>query len=73
MNLTNCPACNHQVSSAASTCPSCGQPLRRWARGLYAVKLVIMLVVVGLLLWLVASTACTVYHTHLDSDGHFLR
>ena len=25
--LVRCPACSHQVSSQAASCPSCGQPL----------------------------------------------
>lgn len=27
MNLINCPDCNHQVSSSAPACPSCGCPI----------------------------------------------
>jgi hypothetical protein len=72
MNLTNCPACNHAVSSEANKCPGCGQPLRRWARGLYVVKLIIALIVAALALWFVATTACAVYRTHLDSSGHYV-
>lgn len=28
MPLTNCPECDHRVSTAAEACPSCGHPLR---------------------------------------------
>ena len=72
MKTTNCPACAQLVSAQANKCPHCGQPIRRWARGLYAVKLTITIIVVGLLIWFVGSTACTVYQTHLDSSGHFV-
>jgi hypothetical protein len=27
MPLTNCPDCNHQVSTEALACPSCGAPI----------------------------------------------
>ena len=33
--MLNCPACNHQVSSSAFTCPSCGAVLRKAKRGLF--------------------------------------
>lgn len=28
-NLTPCPTCDHQVSTAARKCPSCGEPLQK--------------------------------------------
>ena len=28
MTLKSCPECSHNVSSAASACPSCGFPLK---------------------------------------------
>ena len=62
MNLTNCPACNHQISDQASKCPSCGQPLRRWARGRYAAKLVIVLVMVLAAGWCLVGTALDMHH-----------
>ena len=43
-------------------CPSCGQPLRRWARGLYAVKLVLVLVLVLVAGWFLLSTALDMHH-----------
>lgn len=29
MKLTNCPACQQQVSPKAKGCPSCGHPIRK--------------------------------------------
>jgi predicted amidophosphoribosyltransferase len=55
MNLTNCPACNQAISREANKCPACGQPLRHWARGLYAVKLIVALIFVCLALWFLLS------------------
>ena len=62
MNLMNCPACNAAVSREANQCPQCGQPLRRWARGRYAVKLVIVLVMVLAAGWFLVGTALDMHH-----------
>jgi len=61
-SLTTCPACNHSISALANQCPQCGQPLRRWARGAYAVKLVIALAFVGAALWFFFGTALDIHH-----------
>lgn len=29
MNLTNCPACQKQISNSAETCPHCGHPIKK--------------------------------------------
>ena len=29
MNLTNCPACQKQISISAETCPHCGHPIKK--------------------------------------------
>ena len=29
MNLTNCPACQKQISVSAETCPHCGHPIKK--------------------------------------------
>jgi predicted amidophosphoribosyltransferase len=28
MALVPCPACNHQISTSAASCPNCGHPLK---------------------------------------------
>ena len=48
MKLTNCPACNQAISREANKCLACGQPLRRWARGRYAMKLIVVMIFVCL-------------------------
>jgi len=29
MSLTNCPACQKQISNSAETCPHCGHPIKK--------------------------------------------
>lgn len=33
--MINCPSCNHQVSTSALSCPSCGAVLRKAKRGFF--------------------------------------
>lgn len=35
MPMISCPACAAEVSDQASTCPKCGQPLRKARRGCF--------------------------------------
>ena len=62
VQLTTCPACAAALSAEANQCPQCGQPLRRWARGRYAVKLVIVLVMVLAAGWFLVGTALDMHH-----------
>ena len=40
--MIECPTCQHQVSTSARTCPSCGAVLRKEKRGIFG-KLVIFM------------------------------
>jgi hypothetical protein len=52
MALTNCPACNSQVSEQAVKCPKCGHPIR--GKGEWITNANALIVVAGLLMTMVA-------------------
>ncbi len=52
MKLINCPACGLQISPQAASCPTCGHPILAGRnREAFAVKLIVVLVLGGLLLY----------------------
>ena len=46
MNLTNCPACQKQISNSAETCPHCGHPIKKIREQKnYLVTMIVIIVV----------------------------
>ena len=57
MAMVNCPACEHQVSETAASCPSCGHILRVPTRGAFGklCKWVFILFNVLMLFWMIGG------------------
>ena len=53
MNLTNCPACQKQISISAETCPHCGHPIKKIIEQKNSLVTMIVIIVVCLIAFLV--------------------